>query len=214
METNSEEFIGVICPICGKEIKRGEGVVKCPECGQAQHVICYKNVGKCGGCDKKIDKNSEAQELRNDLNEIIIKQNEVIKLQNEAINQQNQGTSKSIFDNIISIIGVVVVAYIVYLIFFASCPDDFSDYREYANSYSEITINGNTMTIDLTSLGNEGKEIFNEVIDDFDFDESVTYEKVTKYATDVKCGCDDKCCRLTSYSSTFLGHIMVKFELK
>lgn len=40
-------YTGIKCPVCEKELKEGEDIVVCPECGAPHHRECYKSIGHC-----------------------------------------------------------------------------------------------------------------------------------------------------------------------
>lgn len=182
METNSEENVG-LCPICAKEIRKGEGTATCEKCGQVHHVQCFNNAGKCGACD-------------------------ATKV-NEPVDTKSSGFG------IGGIIGFVIVIYIIYVIFFSSCPEDFSDFQTYDDKYDVIKISGNTMQFELREGDTEVKEIFNEVLESFDFDDSVTYEKVMSSDINVTCNCSDRCCTLKSNDGgLFITTRVVTFRIK
>jgi len=44
--------VGAVCPICQSGVKKGEGVVTCPDCDQVHHRECWVDVGGCStyGC--------------------------------------------------------------------------------------------------------------------------------------------------------------------
>lgn len=50
-----EEYIGKICPFCKTEIKEGDAVTVCPECGIPHHTGCWAENGGCTtfGCAGK-----------------------------------------------------------------------------------------------------------------------------------------------------------------
>ena len=37
-----DEYVGKICPYCKTEIKEGEDVKVCPECGIPHHAACWE----------------------------------------------------------------------------------------------------------------------------------------------------------------------------
>lgn len=188
METNGEENVG-LCPICAKEIRKGEGTATCEKCGQVHHVQCFNNAGKCGACDSAKVKEIVAQ----------------------PVNKESFGTT---LINLVLTIGII---YVIYVIFFSTCPEDFSDFRAYDDKYDAIKIsdNGRTMQFDLIEGNDEVKEIFNEVLESFDFDDSVTYEKVMRSDIEVTCDCSDSCCTLEShYGGFFASTRVVTFRIK
>ena len=50
-----EEYIGKICPFCKTEIKEGDAVKVCPECGIPHHEACWEENKGCTtfGCSQQ-----------------------------------------------------------------------------------------------------------------------------------------------------------------
>lgn len=42
-----DEYVGKICPYCKTEIKEGEDVKVCPECGIPHHAACWEENKGC-----------------------------------------------------------------------------------------------------------------------------------------------------------------------
>ncbi len=36
------------CPICQQDFEIGDEVIFCPKCGQAHHLLCWEEFGRCG----------------------------------------------------------------------------------------------------------------------------------------------------------------------
>ena len=45
-----DEYVGKICPYCKTEIKEGEEVKVCPECGIPHHAACWEENKGCTSC--------------------------------------------------------------------------------------------------------------------------------------------------------------------
>ena len=41
------DYIGEICPVCGKSFTADDDIVVCPDCGTPHHRECYKTENKC-----------------------------------------------------------------------------------------------------------------------------------------------------------------------
>ncbi len=52
-----EEYVGKICPYCKTEIKEGDAVKVCPECGIPHHAVCWEENKGCStlGCPKRYE---------------------------------------------------------------------------------------------------------------------------------------------------------------
>lgn len=50
-----DEYVGKICPYCKTEIKEGEDVKVCPECGIPHHAACWEENKGCTtfGCKEQ-----------------------------------------------------------------------------------------------------------------------------------------------------------------
>lgn len=50
-----KRYIGKICPLCKTEIKEGDAVIVCPECGIPHHEACWKENKGCTtfGCSQQ-----------------------------------------------------------------------------------------------------------------------------------------------------------------
>lgn len=46
------DYLGLKCGVCGKDFKKDDDVVVCPDCGTPSHRVCYKENKGCPNADK------------------------------------------------------------------------------------------------------------------------------------------------------------------